>query len=1596
MTQDLNTEIKIGADASGVEAGVASAKRSLAGLGQSAEQVGRTGGEGLKKIGAGGEESARRLDSVTKNIVASLQRQIAAAEAGGTATRQYQESIARLRGADVSALKPYLDQLDAARDKAEKAAKANAGLGNSIGALSGPASLARSALTAMLGSITLGAMVGFVRGINDGIDALNDIKDATGSTIENISALEDVAKRTGHSMDVVTTSMIKLNQVLADAKPGSAQALALDAIGLSASELRSMDPAEALLKIAQALTQYEDDANKARLVQELFGKSIREVMPFLNDLAEKGKLVAKVTTQQADEAAKAAKEWSNFQKEALDLARVMTGPVISSMNEMIAKFKEGRAAGRSFFSMGVENYTNWVKDVWQGEEEVSIKPLGIGGGRGRVNPTIARPSVGDVPDAAALKAASDAAKKAAEERKKELQEQAKLMAELSGLTGSFAEDWNRLTTVYKAGGLSLEQYTKAQAELLAKQPGIKAAADAEAKAKEAIAKANLEAAQTHERYITSLLSGVEKTRADVAAQEEATRRMGLSKEAVAELDSAKLEMLATDLELQAIKAMDRNLDEQAYNALKAQADAYRDLAAAKRAGASKEQWLEAEKESAAAAKKAAEDWERTAEKINDSITDALMRGFESGKDFAKNFRDTLVNSFKTLVLRPVISFIINPIGNAISSMFSGFLGSAGSSGGSLGGLGSLGNLGSLWSMGSNLLSGIGGLLGIGGAAATGLGLTATAGAGLGLASAGGGLGLSLGGTGLGIGAGSAGAGMIGSGIGGSVAAGGTGAAAGGLMSSAMTAIPYIGAIIAIVSILAGMDDSGTYHTGGAAQYSADKGLSSGQSGADYDIGFGRVEAGEQTISAVGTLAKGLGEALDGIAVSFGQTAGFEIATAFADDTSEDGAWGALRISKDGKELLNWDDTRQSKWAPKEFADGEEGYKQYLAAIAKDTRQVLLDMDLPSWADKMLTSIGESASMEQLSAALTQIGVVQSAFVSLGKNLVGFADYSDEAKGALMELSGGIDALVNNASNYYSNFYSPAEQRANLQEQVNEALAGVDIQMPDIDATDARKQYRALIEAQDENTEEGRKAIAMLLQMAGVFAQITVSADEVAATIANQRNSLEERLLKAQGKDRELLDRQRKAEFDALYKLDPALAALVTQIYELEDASEAAARAEADRVAAIDKGYTNLQAAYDRQRKVLEGQLDGLSQYRSYIEQQQSLQQESLGLITGVFELVRSNAQELYGEVQSTATMQALQGQTFIAQALAAAQTTGYLPEQQALQEAISAARAGITDGAYTTQFERDRDTLVLAGRLSGLEAISGKQKTAAEQQLEALQQQIDSIDDQTEALNRQIELQQEALDYWQEQIDIANGVYDATMSVEQAVSDLAKALGVDLTVNTKQPYLEGSKAPGSGGGAGAGGASFGGGGSTAAQEPARYSRLVYGGTAGVGYEPIRDKSLIATLDKLAPLYHSFDGTGDLAGLHAAMKAAGGSIAYLSILSGNYESDWVKAFAGIGLPAFAEGGMHAGGLRLVGERGWEVEATGPARYWNQQQLGSALAGGGGDVAEELRQLRAQVSRLEAAANRTADSTGDMAEQLDRVTANGNAMRTKAIA
>ena len=116
--------IRIGADVSGVEAGVAKAKRSIHSLTVSVEQGGRRISAGMKPAAdgaaaaaAGFEEANRRMERSLKSMQNAIQRDIAMKEAGERGTRRYYEALAAQRGIPTAALNPFLSQLDKVNGK---------------------------------------------------------------------------------------------------------------------------------------------------------------------------------------------------------------------------------------------------------------------------------------------------------------------------------------------------------------------------------------------------------------------------------------------------------------------------------------------------------------------------------------------------------------------------------------------------------------------------------------------------------------------------------------------------------------------------------------------------------------------------------------------------------------------------------------------------------------------------------------------------------------------------------------------------------------------------------------------------------------------------------------------------------------------------------------------------------------------------------------------------------------------------------------------------------------------------------------------------------------------------------------------------------------------------------------------------------------------------------------------------------------------------------------------------------------------------------------------------------------------------------------
>lgn len=84
------------------------------------------------------------------------------------------------------------------------------------------------------------------------------------------------------------------------------------------------------------------------------------------------------------------------------------------------------------------------------------------------------------------------------------------------------------------------------------------------------------------------------------------------------------------------------------------------------------------------------------------------------------------------------------------------------------------------------------------------------------------------------------------------------------------------------------------------------------------------------------------------------------------------------------------------------------------------------------------------------------------------------------------------------------------------------------------------------------------------------------------------------------------------------------------------------------------------------------------------------------------------------------------------------------------------------------------------------------------------------------------------------------------------------------------------------------------------------------------------------------------------------------------------------------PGFAAGGEHAGGWRVVGEHGPELEATGPARIWSFDETQKLLGGDDSALATAMTALSAKLDALirvaAAAGDETAQGLAGLREEL----------------
>lgn len=248
-------------------------------------------------------------------------------------------------------VKEVVDALRKIRQEADKTGKGSKGLGVFAGAL--------GEIKALLPALGVAAAVtGFVRlakGALDAADALDELSQKTGATVEELSALFTLPDFVGQE-EAISKTFNKLSKTLDDLATGTAPDVedALRRIGLSAQDLKGLSTFDAFVKISENLGKFEDGAGKTAVAMKLLGKNAGDLVPGMNALADEGfenvraKAEAAGLVMSGEFAAAAAQAKDNMalmQKQAEGLATQFLVGLLPAVNRTMGGFENDVNSG---------------------------------------------------------------------------------------------------------------------------------------------------------------------------------------------------------------------------------------------------------------------------------------------------------------------------------------------------------------------------------------------------------------------------------------------------------------------------------------------------------------------------------------------------------------------------------------------------------------------------------------------------------------------------------------------------------------------------------------------------------------------------------------------------------------------------------------------------------------------------------------------------------------------------------------------------------------------------------------------------------------------------------------------------------------------------------------------------------------------------------------------------------------------------------------------------------------------------------------------------------------------------------------------------
>lgn len=594
--------------------------------------------------------------------------------------------------------------------------KARNSVENTMAKISKAAGAAGVALGALGVTVGVGAFASWIRGAIDAADETSKLAQKIGVAVPQIAGLQLAFRQSGIDAGALQTSMSKLSVAIADGND------AFVAMGISTKNADGTlkSTRDILGEVADKFKGYEDGAAKTALAVKLFGKAGADLIPLLNGGADAlddfDKMAKKLGLTLDEDTAKRAEKFNDTldlmgqgfsgisRQVAAQLLPTLEGladQFFSAMTEgdrlkvigdalatgMKALYVAGvalvggfRAVGDTLYAVGAQvvavmkgDFAGAVKagERWAGEMKTNWT-----GSLAEIEKAWSANGSTAVSTMAAVTAATrqqapvvaDAAKKQTDALDKQEDAYRKLLASINDKVAAAQAELDqgakltpaqqmevKLLSDIESGTVKLT--TAQRSNIQARIDALKAieSQNAETKLEKQIlddsAKANAAYSDAMAKSTADLIKQAEK-------QRDANDALTLGKDALAQIEIEKLRADAKAADRKANWATEAGLTEDIAQGYKDQADALRNLADLK------EQGIHVK-----SAQDAADAWAKATDSITNDLSDALMRGFESGKGFFDNMADYVRNKFKTLLsenlLKPAIGSVVRSAGSML-------------------------------------------------------------------------------------------------------------------------------------------------------------------------------------------------------------------------------------------------------------------------------------------------------------------------------------------------------------------------------------------------------------------------------------------------------------------------------------------------------------------------------------------------------------------------------------------------------------------------------------------------------------------------------------------------------------------------------------------------------------------------------------------------------------------------------------------------------------------------------------------------------------------------------------------------------------------